>query len=46
MACDIGEVDRGGVGDALLAACQGEQAVDEPLVAPVDGEQGAAEQTE
>ncbi len=43
---DVGEVHGGRVGDALLAAGEGEQAVDEPFVALVDGEQGGAELTE
>ena len=45
VACDVGEVDTGGVGDALFAAGEGEQAVDEPLVALVDSQEGAAELT-
>jgi hypothetical protein len=43
---DVGEVYWGGVGDALFAAGEGEQAVDEPFVALVDGKQGGAELTE
>src|SRR6266498_1658253 len=43
VAGDVGEVDRGGVGDALFAAGEGQQAVDEPFVALVDSEQGGAE---
>src|SRR6266700_3724293 len=45
VPCDVSEIRRGGVCDALFAAGQSEQSVDEPLVTLVDGEQGAAKLT-
>jgi hypothetical protein len=40
---EVGEVDGDGVGEALFAAGQGQQPVDEPFVALVDGQQVGAE---
>jgi hypothetical protein len=40
---DVGQVERCGAGDHVLAAGQGEQAVDEPLVPAVDDQQRFAE---
>jgi hypothetical protein len=43
VLCDVGQVDRRDLDQALFAAGEGEQAVDEAFVAQADGQQSGAE---
>lgn len=46
VPCELGEVDRNAFSDTLLAAGEGEQAIDEPFVALVNGDQFGAQLTQ
>src|SRR5262249_17364091 len=45
VPCNISKVSTSGLGSVLFAACQGEQPIDQPLVALVDVEQCGTELT-